>query len=102
MYAIVNISGKQYKVEQGKFIYTNRLEGAEGSAVEFSEVLLLGGEGTQIGTPHISGAKVSGTILSHLKDDKVLVFKKKRRKGYKKMNGHRQALSKVMIEKIVK
>ncbi len=103
MYAIVDIAGKQHKVEAGKFIYTNRLEGAEGAKVEFDQVLLVSSEGkTEVGVPVVSGAKVSATILGHLKDDKVLIFKKKRRKGYRKFQGHRQSLSKVLIENITK
>ncbi len=103
MYAIVDIAGKQQKVEAGKFIYTNRLEGAEGSKISFDQVLLLSAAGNiEIGAPVIAGASVSGTIVNHLKDDKVLIFKKKRRKGYRKFQGHRQSLSKVLIENIVK
>lgn len=101
MYAIVDIAGKQYKVEKDKYIYTNRLEGAEGSKVEFDNVLLISDKGkTELGAPAISGAKVAGKILSHLKDDKVTVFKMKRRKGFRKKNGHRQAITKVLIETI--
>lgn len=101
MYAIVDIAGKQHKVEAGKFIYTNRLAGAEGSAVSFDQVLLVSNGGSVVvGAPVVAGATVSGKIVNHLKDDKVLIFKKKRRKGYKKFQGHRQALSKVLIENI--
>lgn len=103
MYAIVDIAGKQYKVEKDNFIYTNRLVGDEGSKIEFDNVLLISDKGkTEVGAPAVDGAKVSGKILSHLKDDKVIVFKKKRRKGYKKKNGHRQLLTKVLIENISK
>ncbi|UXP34128.1 50S ribosomal protein L21 [Reichenbachiella agarivorans] len=101
MYAIVDIAGKQFKVTQDQFVYTPRLEGEEGASVEFDNVLLVEADGkVNVGTPSIKGAKVTGKILSHLKDDKVLVFKKKRRKGYKKKNGHRQAMTKVLIETI--
>lgn len=101
MYAIVEIAGKQYKVEKDKFLYTDLLDGKEGAKVEFASVLLLNNGGkTEIGAPFLSGAKVSGKILSHVKDDKVIIFKKKRRKGYRKKNGHRQQLTKVLIEKI--
>lgn len=101
MYAIVEIAGQQFKVEKDKFLYTHRLEGEEGSAVSFDKVLLLDNDGKiTVGTPIVEGAKVSGKILKHLKGDKVIVFKKKRRKSYQKQNGHRQYLSKVMIESI--
>ncbi len=103
MYAIVDIAGKQYKVEKDKFIYTNRLAGEEGSSISFDNVLLISDNGkTDVGAPAVKGAKVSGKILSHLKDDKVIVFKMKRRKGFRKKNGHRQALTKVLIENISK
>ncbi len=101
MYAIVDIAGQQFKVEEGKFVYTHRLGEEDGAAVTFDKVLLLDNNGdVSVGAPTVEGATVSGKILSHLKDDKVIVFKKKRRKGYKKKNGHRQQLSKVLIEKI--
>jgi len=103
MYAIVDIAGKQYKVEENRFIYTHRLSGEEGSKVEFNQVLLISDNGkTDVGAPAVSGAKVSGKILNHLKDDKVIVFKMKRRKGFRKKNGHRQALTKILIENISK
>lgn len=101
MYAIVDIAGKQYKVEKDKFVYAPLLEGKEGSKVDFDQVLLLDNEGKiKVGSPTIKGAKVSGKILEHVQGDKVIVFKKKRRKGYKKKNGHRQQFSKVLIEDI--
>ncbi len=101
MYAIVDIAGQQFKVEKDSYVYSHRLEGDEGSKVEFDRVLLTDNDGkVNIGTPTVKGAKVTGKIVSHLKDDKVIVFKKKRRKGYRKKNGHRQALTKVLIEKI--
>ncbi len=103
MYAIVNIAGKQFKVTQDQFVYAPKLEGEEGAAVEFNEVLLLDYEGkVEVGAPLIKGAKVSGKILGHVKGDKVVVFKKKRRKGYKVKNGHRQDFTKVLIEGISK
>ncbi|MCS6824430.1 MAG: 50S ribosomal protein L21 [Cytophagaceae bacterium] len=103
MYAIVNIAGKQYKVEKDKFIYTDKLSGETGSKVEFDNVLLISdGQSTEIGVPNVKGAKVSGEILEHVKDDKVIVFKKKRRKGYCKKNGHRQQLTKLLIKDISK
>ena len=98
MYAIVEIAGKQYKAEKDKFIYTNTLAGKEGDKVEFSTVLLVSdGSKVSVGAPSVSGAKVSGKILSHVKDDKVIIFKKKRRKGYKKKNGHRQQFTRIEI-----
>lgn len=101
MYAIVEIAGQQFKVAKDQFVYVNRLEGEEGSKVEFSKVLLVDNGGkVNVGAPAIDGAKVTGKILSHLKDDKVTIFKKKRRKGYKVKRGHRQCLTKVMIEDI--
>ncbi|MEM7107543.1 MAG: 50S ribosomal protein L21 [Bacteroidota bacterium] len=103
MYAIVNIAGKQFKVTQDQFVYAPKLEGEEGASVEFNEVLLLDNEGkVDVGAPVIKGAKVSGKILGHVKGDKVIVFKKKRRKGYKVKNGHRQDFTKVLIEGISK
>jgi large subunit ribosomal protein L21 len=101
MYAIVNIAGKQFKVEEGKKIYVHRLNAKEGENVEFSEVLLTEKDGKiNVGKPFIDNAKVIAKVLQHLKGDKVLVFKKKRRKGYQKLNGHRQLLSQIEIEKI--
>ena len=103
MYAIVEIAGQQFKAEKDKFIYTNLLEGEEGSKVEFGNVLMIGDSSkVDIGTPVVKGAKVTGKILSHVRDDKKIVFKKKRRKGFKKRNGHRQDLTKVLIENITK
>jgi len=101
MYAIVDMAGQQFKVEQGQEVFVHRLEGKEGDQMEFEKVLLIDNDGkVQVGTPVVEGAKVSAKILSHLRGDKVIVFKKKRRKGYQKSNGHRQDLSKVLIEKI--
>lgn len=102
MFAIVNIAGFQYKVSPDQFIYVNRLPQSEGDAVSFDEVLLVAQEngGVQIGKPFVSGAQVRGTVLKHLKDDKVIVFKKKRRKGYAVKKGHRQYLTKLKIEAI--
>lgn len=101
MYAIVEIAGKQYKVEQDRFIYTNRLENAEGTSVSFDKVLLVDNAGkVKLGTPSVAGAKVTAKVLEHLKGDKVIVFKKKRRKGYQKSNGFRASLTKIQIESI--
>ena len=95
MYAIVDIAGKQFKVTQDQFVYAPALEGEEGASVEFTDVLLVDNDGkVKVGTPTIKGSKVTGKILGHMKDDKVIVFKKKRRKGYKVKNGHRQQWTK--------
>jgi large subunit ribosomal protein L21 len=103
MYAIVDIAGKQFKVTQDQFVYAPKMQGEEGASVEFDNVLLVDNDGkVEVGTPLLKGAKVAGKILEHVKDDKVIVFKKKRRKGYKVRNGHRQDFTKVLIEKISK
>lgn len=102
MYAIVDVAGQQFKVEKDEKIFVHRLAGNEGDKVEFDQVLLIeDGDKIIIGEPLIEGAIVSGKILSHLKSDKVKVFKKKRRKGYQVLRGHRQQLSQVMIESII-
>jgi len=102
MYAIVEIAGQQFKVEKSQKIFVHRLNAGEGSKVDFDNVLLIDNNGkVNVGAPSISGAKVSATVLNHLKGEKVLVFKKKRRKGYQKLNGHRQFLSYIQIEEIV-
>ena len=102
MYAIVEIGGKQIKVEKDQKVYVNRLDAKEGSKVTFDNILLLDNAGKVVlGTPSIKGAAVEAKILKHLKDDKVIVFKKKRRKGYKVKNGHRQFLTEIMVEKIL-
>ncbi len=101
MYAIVDIAGKQYKVEKDKFIYAPKMDAEAGSAVDFKEVLLVDNDGkVKVGTPTVSGSKVSGKVLEHVKGDKVTVFKKKRRKGYRVKNGHRQEFTKILIEDI--
>jgi large subunit ribosomal protein L21 len=101
MYVIVNIAGQQFKVEQGQEVFVNRLEGEEGAKVAFNEVLLVDNDGkVKVGTPHVKGAKIEAKIVSHLRGDKVVVFHKKRRKGYQKSNGFRADLSKVLIETI--
>ncbi|MDD2303731.1 MAG: 50S ribosomal protein L21 [Prolixibacteraceae bacterium] len=102
MYAIVEIAGQQMKAEKGRKIYVHRLENAEGETVVFNKVLLVDNEGAvKVGTPVVEGASVKVTVLEHVKGDKVLVFKKKRRKSYQKMNGHRQYLTKVQIEEVI-
>jgi large subunit ribosomal protein L21 len=101
MYAIVNIAGQQFKVAKDQQIFVHRLQGDEGASIEFDNVLLVDNDGkVTVGAPAVKGAKVSAKILSHLKGDKVIVFKKKRRKGYKKKNGHRQSFTKIQIENI--
>ena len=102
MYAIVEIAGQQFKVEQGNKVYVHRLEANEGSKVEFDKVLLVDKDGkVQVGTPSIDGAKVAATVLTHVKGDKVIVFKKKRRKGYQKSNGHRQQFTQILVDGIL-
>ena len=101
MYAIVEIAGQQFKVEQDQQIFVHRLEAEEGSKIDFDKVLLMDNAGKiNVGAPVIKGAKVTAKVLEHLKGDKVIVFKKKRRKGYKVKNGHRQYLTKLEILKI--
>ena len=102
MYAIVEIAGQQFKVERGNKVYVHRLEASEGSKVEFDKVLLIDKDGkVQVGTPSVDGAKVAATVLSHVKGDKVIVFKKKRRKGYQKSNGHRQQFTQILVDGIL-
>lgn len=101
MYAIVDIAGQQLKVEKNQKVYVHRLDAEEGSKVTFDKVLLIDNDGKiTVGSPLVSETIVSAKVVSHLKGDKVLVFKKKRRKGYQKMNGHRQYLTELMIEEI--
>ncbi|MGQ0828042.1 MAG: 50S ribosomal protein L21 [Bacteroidota bacterium] len=102
MYAIVEIAGQQFKVSQGVKVYVNRLEASEGAKVEFDKVLLVDNGGkVQVGTPSVDGAKVAAKVLAHIKGDKVIVFKKKRRKGYQKSNGHRQQLTQILVQGIL-
>lgn len=101
MYAIVEIAGQQFKVSKDLKVYVHRLANEEGSKVSFDKVLLLDDSGNiTLGAPAIEGASVEAKVLKHLKGDKVIVFKKKRRKGYKKRNGHRQYLTQIVIEGI--
>ena len=103
MYAIVEIAGHQYKVRKDQQLYVNRLEGKEGSKLSFDKILLTDDNGkVEVGAPVISGIKVDAKIVEHLKADKVMVFKKKRRKGYQKLNGHRQHISLIEITGIGK
>ncbi len=102
MYAIVEIAGQQFKVAKDQKVYVHRLKEEEGKKVSFHNVLLLeDGKNITIGAPAIDGAAVEAKIVKHLKGDKVIVFKKKRRKGYQKKNGHRQYLTEIHIEGIV-
>jgi large subunit ribosomal protein L21 len=101
MYAIVDIAGKQFKVEKDQYIYAPKMEGETGTSVKFDQVLLVDNDSkVSVGTPIVKGASVSGKILEDVKGDKEIVFKKKRRKGYAKKTGHRQKYTKVMIESI--
>ena len=101
MYAIVEIAGQQFKVAKDQKVFVNRLPEAEGEKVQFSNVMLLeDGKNIPIGAPAIEGAAVEAKVIKHLKGDKVIVFKKKRRKGYRVKNGHRQYLSEIVIEGI--
>lgn len=105
MYAIVEIKGQQFKAEAGKYLYVNYLgeEAKEGDAVSFDKVLLLDADGdVKVGVPAVEGAAVKAeVVLPLVKGDKVIVFKKKRRKGYRRLNGHRQMFTKVMVKEIV-
>ncbi|MDH3381086.1 MAG: 50S ribosomal protein L21 [Flavobacteriaceae bacterium] len=101
MYAIVEIAGQQFKVTKDQKVYVHRLQAEAGSKISFDKVLLIDDNGAvTIGAPAIEGAEISAKILEHLKGDKVIVFKKKRRKGYKVKNGHRQYLTEIQIEGI--
>ena len=103
MYAIVNISGKQFKVTESQQLYVPLLETEVGSTVEFDDVMLYSDDsGVVVGTPSIDSATVTAKVLEHMKDEKVLVFKKKRRKGYRKLNGHRQQFTRIEIDSIKK
>jgi len=99
MYAIVDIQGQQFKVEKGQKLFVHRLPGEEGDAVEFNKVLLFADENS-IKLDKLKSASVKATILNHQKGDKKIVFKKKRRKGYEKKNGHRQSFTKIQVEEI--
>ena len=101
MYAIVEIAGQQFKVAKDQKVYVHRLDAKTGSKVSFDQVLLLGdGDKVTVGAPAIANASVEAKVVKHLKDDKVIVFKKKRRKGYRVKNGHRQSLTEILIESI--
>ena len=101
MYAIVEIAGHQYKVQKDQQIFVNRLQNDEGTQVEFDRVLLTDDNGSiTVGAPAVEGVKVTARVVNHLKGDKVIIFKKKRRKGYQKKNGFRAYLTEIVIEKI--
>jgi large subunit ribosomal protein L21 len=101
MYAIVEIAGQQFKVVKDQKVFVHRLQTEEGKQVAFDNVLLIGdGDNVTVGAPAIDGAQVGAKVLKHLKGDKVIVFKKKRRKGYRVKNGHRQSLTEIVIESI--
>ena len=101
MFAIVTIAGQQFKVEEGQEIFVHRLEAEAGDSVSFDDVLFTSGDaGTSIGTPNVSGASIGATVIDHVKGDKVIVFKKKRRKGYRVKNGHRQQFTKIKIDSV--
>ncbi|MBR9922271.1 MAG: 50S ribosomal protein L21 [Bacteroidetes bacterium] len=100
MFAIVDIAGQQFKVEEGQELFVHRLEAQEGDSLSFDQVMLVSkGEDVKVGTPIIK-AKVNATVVEHLKGDKVIIFKKKRRKGYRVKNGHRQSFTKIKIDGI--
>jgi large subunit ribosomal protein L21 len=101
MYAIVDIAGQQLKVEKDKHYFTPQLGGKDGDKVEFDQVMLVDNDGkVKVGNPTLKGSKVTGKIVEHVKGDKVIVFKKKRRKGFRVKNGHRQKFTKILIEDI--
>jgi large subunit ribosomal protein L21 len=101
MYAIVEIAGQQFRAEAGKKLYVHRIEGSHGETVKFDRVLLTDVDGAvTVGKPTVAGVTVSAKIIQHVKGDKVIIFKKKRRKGYKKTNGHRQSFTQISIESI--
>lgn len=101
MYAIVEIAGQQFRVEKEQEVIVHRLEAEVGASLEFGDVMLIDNKGTiTVGQPFVEGAKVTAKILSHLKGDKITIFKKNRRKGYQKSSGHRQQLTKIQIENI--
>ena len=102
MYAIVDIAGFQYKVEKDRKYFVNRLSQNEGEKVEFDKVLLVDNDGdVKVGKPTVEGAKISAKVVAHDKADKKIIFKKKRRKGYEKKNGHRQPVTQIQIDEIV-
>ena len=102
MYAIVEIGGQQHKVEKDQRLYVNRLEAAEGANLEFDKVMLVDKDGNvTVGIPFVDGTRVAAQVVAHVKDDKVHIFKHKRRKGYRRFNGHRQSLTELFIQGIL-
>jgi len=98
MYAIVEIGGQQHKVKKDQKIYVNRLEAEEGKSLEFDKVMLVDADGTvTVGLPFVDGTRVAAQVVAHVQDDKVLIFKHKRRKGYRRLNGHRQSLTELFV-----
>jgi large subunit ribosomal protein L21 len=100
MYAVIKTGGKQYRVAKNDVIKIERLDGEAGAEIVFSEVLMLGGDNPVVGAPRVAGATVTGTVLEQAKGDKVIIFKKRRRKNYRRRNGHRQLLTVVRIADI--
>ena len=101
MYAIVTIAGQQFKVEEGHELFVHQLDAKEGDELSFDEVLLVDNDGTvQLGQPTVEGAEVKASVIEHVKGDKVIVFKKKRRKGYRRKKGHRQRFTKIKVDAI--
>ncbi len=101
MYAVIRTGGKQYRVAPNEVIRIEKLEAEPGTTVEFDEVLLVGGEETRIGRPLVEGAKVTATVLDQIKGPKIVVFKKKRRKNYRRKRGHRQRLTLLRVQDIL-
>ena len=101
MYAVVEIQGSQFKVEKNQKLFVNRIDAKEGSKISFDNVLLLDdGKKVQVGKPNLAGTSIEAKVVAHIKDDKVIVFKKKRRKGYRVKNGHRQPITEIIIQGI--
>ena len=101
MYAVVEIQGSQFKVKKNQKLFVNKIDAKEGSKVSFDNVLLFDdGKKVHVGKPNLSGKSVEAKVISHKKDDKIIVFKKKRRKGYKVKNGHRQSITEIIIQGI--
>ena len=101
MYAVVNIAGQQFKVQKDQKVYVHRLDAEAGKSVEFGDVVFVDNGGkVKVGLPLVKGAKIAAKVLGHVRGDKVVIFKKKRRKGYQKQTGHRQDLTQIQIESI--
>lgn len=101
MYAVIETGGKQFRVEEGRYIHVELLAGEPGDSVELKEVLLVNTDSeTKVGSPYVQGAKVVGKIMAHGKDKKIDVFRYKRKKAFRKRYGHRQPFTRLMIEKI--